>query len=321
MATHRLCIVIILLLLPLPLAASPDKAVKKEVRLVPMRVVSILQRPGMLRLVHPPPKVVKKKRVKKKRVRKKRARKAAKRHVGWGAGEQLTYSVKIAGVEAGRVAMAVGRPRTQKGVRTLSIRGFGETIPFISTFHRIKEEIVTLVNLAGLLPVRSTSNREVPNKYRKLSTSFGPKLVLQNVERRNRKYQRRRSIAGPRFDPISTLFALRSARLKKGARLTMRLLSGGTLYRLDLKVLGRERIYTAMGAKNALKVGGVALRITDRGEVIKRKAPRKVSLWLSADGRRVPLRLVGDTKLGVVQADISSYRPPRRGLTVGKPAI
>jgi len=101
----------------------------------------------------------------------------------------------------------------------------------------------------------------------------------------------------------------------------MRLLSGGTLYRLDLKVLGRERIYTAMGAKNALKVGGVALRITDRGEVIKRKAPRKVSLWLSADGRRVPLRLVGDTKLGVVQADISSYRPPRRGLTVGKPAI
>ena len=325
MATDRLIIVPILLLLPLPLAASPGKTgktvktVTKEIRPVSLRAVSILHRPGMFRLVHPP--AARKPTPSRRPARRTRKRTRQRRRVGWGAGEQMTYSVMVAGVEAGRAALSVGRPRTRKGVRTLSIRGFGETNPFISTFLRVKEELITLVNLAGLLPLRASSNRESSNKQRKLATSFGSKQVLQKIERPGRTYQRRRIIAGPRFDPISTLYALRSVRLSRGARLRLRMLSGATLYRLELRVLGEERIYTTLGPRDALRVGGVALRITDHGEVIKGKAPRKVSLWLSADRRRIPLRLVGDTKLGVVQADISSYRPPRSGLTVEKPAF
>ena len=233
----------------------------------------------------------------------------------------MTFSVKVAGVEVGRASLSVGRPRTRKGVRSLSIRGYGETIPFISTFHRMKEEIITLVNLAGLLPVRTTSKREAPRKNRELATTFGDKFLVQKIQRPGRQYNRRRIIAGPRFDPISTLYSLRSVRLPRGGRLEMTMLSGSTLYRLELRVLGKERIYTSLGPRDALKVSGVALRITDRGQVIKSRPPRKVALWLSADRRRIPLRLVGDTKLGVVDAHISSYRPPRVGLTVEKPAI
>ena len=337
MATHGLFLLSALFLTPLPLGATPNKAAAptgiaapttgaqvaadavRPTRAMPLRAVSILHRPGMIRLVQPP----QKKAAKVVREAKKKApAPVVRRSVGWGAGEQMTYSVKIAGVEAGRVALSVGRPSRKEGVRTLSIRGAGETIPFFSTFHRMKEEIVTLINLSGVLPVRSTSRREAPKKNRMLATSFEPKTLLHKIERPGRKeYQRRRIIVGQRFDPISTLYALRSVPLPKGAKLSMLMLSGTTLYRLELEVQGKERIYTTLGPKNTHRVGGVALRITDQGKVIKSRAPRKVRMWLSADRRRIPLRLVGDTKLGLVEAIISSYRPPRWGLTVGKPLI
>lgn len=331
---HRLLIASILLLLPVPLAAAPtktedrppapppkqpDRAVTVPVkRPLPARALSILHRPGMIRLA---PAMVVKKPVQKKAV--KRPRRAPRRHVGWGAGEQMTFSIKIAGVEAGRVALSVGRARVHNGARRVSIRGAGETIPFFSTFHRMKEEIITLIDLAGVLPIKSTATREAPKKDRKLLSNFvDGKHLFQKIERPNRKsYQRRRIIAGPRFDPVSTLYALRSIPLRKGARLTLRMLSGTTLYRLELMVERRERIYTRLGPRDTFRIGGVAQRITDRGRVIKQKPPRSVRMWVSADGSRVPVRLIGDTKLGVIEAHITSYRPPRRGLAVERPAI
>ena len=351
MAKLRLFIASIsaLLLLPLHLAASPIKSGTPETkskpekkrsgavaepvqRPVPSRALTILHRPGMIRLA---PALVVKKPVRKKAVKPptarkpihkkaaRRPRRAPRRYVGWGAGEQMTFSIKMAGVEAGRVALAVGRAHTHKGARRISIRGAGETIPFFSTFHRMKEEIITLVDLAGVLPIRSTSTREAPKKNRKLFSNFvDGKHLLQKIERPNRKnYQRRRIIAGPRFDPVSTLYALRSIPLRKGAKLSLRMLSGTALYRLDLTVEGRQRIYTRLGPRDSYRIGGVARRITDRGRVIKHKRSRSVRMWVSADGRRVPLRLIGDTKLGIIEARITSYRPPRRGLAVQQPAI
>ena len=227
----------------------------------------------------------------------------------------MTFGVRVSGLEAGRVAMAVGRPRTSNGKTTLRIRGKGETVPFISTFHRMKEEIITQLDLGGLLPVRTSSKRRVPDKQRDVVTTFGSQ-ILQAVQRPRRKYKRRRRIREPCYDPISTLYLLRSMPLRKGRKLSFLMLSGTALHRIELQVQAKERVYSRVGPRDAWRISGVALRVTDSGKRFKSRPARKTTIWISADRQRLPLMLVGETKLGLVEAEITSYRAPRAGLRV-----
>jgi hypothetical protein len=149
-----------------------------------------------------------------------------------------------------------------------------------------------------------------------MQTRYGA-LVHQTIRAKSREVRRRRRIAGPVLDPISALFALRSLPLRRAQELSFVVLAGNSLYRVELEVMGRERVYTKLGPRDALKLQGRGRRILDNGRPHPRKKKvRRVTLWLSADAARIPLRLRGDTKLGPLQANLSSYTRPARGLRV-----
>jgi hypothetical protein len=242
------------------------------------------------------------------------------RAVGWGAGETMTYSVKLAGIEVGRAAISVGRPQNKKKTgRVLTLRGLGETNTFISTFVQSKEEVVTKVKLAGLLPLRSVNDRKTADrkKDRWLETTYQNPVVKQLTKKKGRELRRNRRIVGPLFDPISALYAIRSMPLVKGTRVRLLILNGNSLYEVKAKVVGRERLYTKLGPKNALRIEGAGRRVFDDGiKPVPRKPIRMLTLWLTADATRVPLRLKGDTKLGTIDAEVTSHQSARSGLRV-----
>jgi len=249
------------------------------------------------------------------------SRGGVRRRVGWGGGERMTYTVSIAGVSGGRVAMAVGK-RQRRG-SSLNIRALGEAVPLIASFHRMWEELITRVDLSSLLPISSSSNREVGQKKRRVKTSFGQPLmhngrqVKQDIVLNQKKLQRHRRMRRPCFDPLTALYALRSVPLKPGARMELEILAGMALWRVSLRVnKDPERIYTARGPRQAIRVDGVGHRIYDNGRLMPKKVPRKVSLWFSTDPSRIPFRMQGETKLGLLQADLSTHHPGRSRLKV-----
>ena len=240
------------------------------------------------------------------------------RSVGWGEQESMTYSVKLAGVEAARAAISVGSPTSSKGRRLLTLRGLAETVTFISTFVKMREEVITQVDLAGLLPLHSTADRQTGKrgKDRWMRTRFGDP-IHQLIRRKGRDLNRHRRIQAPLFDPISGLFAARSMPLTRARRLRLLILNGNSLYEVTVKVGGRERIYTRLGPRDAIRLDGVGRRVHDDGHrPIPGKQARRLSLWLSDDQARVPLKLRGDTDLGSIEASITSYQPPRSRLQV-----
>lgn len=239
------------------------------------------------------------------------------RSVGWGVGEKMTYAVQLAGVEGGRAAISVGRPRIRMGRRTLRLRGFGETVPFIATFSKMSEELRTQIDLEGVVPIRSVAERKVSGKDRRIEYLFGKEVLRQTVRRGDRTHKRMRRIIRPVHDPISALFALRSVTWRGGSKLTLYVLSGArSLYRVDLRYSGAERIYGRLGPRQTIRISGTGRKILDNGRVIPGRTPRKVTIWLTADGARVPVKLQGDTKLGQIAAQITSYHPPSRRLRV-----
>jgi hypothetical protein len=229
------------------------------------------------------------------------------RLVGWGAGETFTYSVKLAGIEGGRVAISVGKPGASSGKRNVKLRGFAETIPFISAFAHMSEEVVTLVDLVDVLPLRSKLDRKAPDNDRLLEIAFGITMTKQKMLLRGRTYHSPRAIRGPLYDPISAFFLLRSLPLEPGTKLGLIALNGIALYRCEVRVTGRERLYTRLGAVDTLRIEGEARLIFDDGKEVAGKPPRRFVLWLSDDARRLPVQASGDTTLGRVEAFMASH--------------
>jgi len=239
-----------------------------------------------------------------------------RRWVNWGHGEQMTYTVRLAGVEGGRAAISVGRPKRRNGRRTLQLRGLGETVPFISTFSKMSEEVVTTIDLAGMTPLLSKADRKGSGKgrNRNIESLYVPSSyeVGQVIKRRGRTARRTRHIKRPLHDGISALFALRSMSWPLGARRSLLVLAGNSLYRIELRAAAKERLYTKLGARDTVRLEGIARRIFDNMQLIKRKRPRSLAIWLTADAAQIPVKVVGQTIIGPIEASISSYAPPRR---------
>jgi hypothetical protein len=240
------------------------------------------------------------------------------RALPFGAGESMTFSLRLAGIEGGRGALSVGAPRREKGRRTLKLRGLTESVPFISAFRKLREEVVTQIDLAGLHPLHHTSDRELASRRRKIVVRYEPTRLLQTIERDGQLFRRERVVAAPVFDGASVLFALRAAALPTGARLSLRVVGGPHLYGVTLTVTGPERVLALGRLRDAIRLDGIAQEIDDRGQAVKGERPRRFSLWLGADPLRLPLRAVGDTKLGQAEASLTSFTPARRPL-VGRP--
>ena len=100
---------------------------------------------------------------------------------------------------------------------------------------------------------------------------------------------------------------LRSERLPVGRTLRFTVLSGTSLYAVTIRVKKRTRKRTRLGPRWALLLDGKARLIADNRRPHPRKVVRHLSIWLSDDPLRIPLEVVGETKLGLVQARISSY--------------
>jgi len=242
------------------------------------------------------------------------------RKLPWGAGERLTFSIRFAGIEGGRAALSVGSARSVKGRRTLKLRGLAESVPFFSAIRRMREEIVTQVDLAGLYPILHTSDRTLASRRRKIEVRYGERL-LQTIDRDGKIFRRERAVAGPVYDGPSVLYSLRAAVLPGEGRFRLRVLGGPHLYQVEIRVVGREAVRALGKLQDALRLDGVAQEIEDSGKPARGERPRTFSIWIGSDARRLPLRAVGDTKLGAVEATLTSCAPARRPLLGRAPRL
>ena len=241
---------------------------------------------------------------------------APPQEVGWGPGEAVTYEVSLLGISGGRAAIAVGQVGRRRGRRTLKIRALGETVP--GMILRLREEQVSLLDLAGLAPLETTSDRQSGETSRKLHTEHGA-TTRQTVRREGRAVVRTRRLPAGYLDPLTTLFYLRAADLRPGWRETLVVLAGTALWRIELAHAGTERLYSRVGPKNCVRLAGRAIRINDDGRPRPGARPRSVSLWISDDDARLPVQLVGETDVGQARATLTSVQRSPRALRVQLP--
>lgn len=243
----------------------------------------------------------------------------------FAAGETLGYTVYWDGptgrVTAGAIELAVESPSAAVAAPAAStaasaplaayrFRIRAKTADWISRFYEADDQFITTVS-PDLLPL--THERRLREGRREVDQTMvydrgeGVVRVAEDASKPPMRVWK-----GAR-DPIAAFFYLRTLALEPGAQLQVPVNDNGRNLILDVKVSTIERI----------KVGGRevdALRVTPvLRQRVERRQPPVITVWLSRDGKQIPLAAEVSAAFGDVRLELAAPIAPAASVTPGAP--
>lgn len=226
----------------------------------------------------------------------------------WRTGESLNYDLEVLGaVKAGALQLAVERPMSAGKV--IPLRARAKTSASLQNLKPFVGVGLSWIDATTLRPERYRDETDEGGVHKMSDARIrpgDPRLVIEyrfGETAGKNEYRREREV----LDALSFLYFLRSARLAGGDRLCADLVANRRFWRLEATVAAKtERVETPAGRFDTQRVD-VVLRRADQPTV----KPRPVHIWISTDGRRLPVAIVSEVDLGPVSATLTSMRGTR----------
>jgi hypothetical protein len=215
----------------------------------------------------------------------------------FATGETLTFDVYWEGgpldLPAGTATLSVleghdGAPRWVFETRA-------ETADWVSTFFQARDRFVTTAD-EGLLPTEHRreireGRRQVDRRYlydREAGIVQTDQMALPLGDAAAR-------------DALTALYYVRTLPLLPGTIVAVPMNEAGTRLLLQVQVGEVENLAHAGGSVPALRLEPRAMRR------IERRRPIAMTLWLSADQRRIPLRAIVDAGFGQIRLELRNW--------------
>jgi Protein of unknown function (DUF3108) len=223
------------------------------------------------------------------------------------AGERAVYEVHWDG---GPLNLAAGRASLrvidgESGGDRWEFEALAETADWVSSFFEARDRFVTTAN-RELQPIEHT--REVREGRRSLDRTYVFDREARVVRMGETPGQARQpeAVALPlgvpaTRDALTALYYARTLRLQPGAIITVPINEAGSALLLQVSVADKETIEVGGNTYRAIRVEP---RLTRR---IERRRPVTLTIWLSDDERRLPLRATIEAGFGRVRADLVDY--------------
>jgi len=224
-------------------------------------------------------------------------------------GESLEWRVSVAGVEAGQIALAVGERGQQNGRDVLIAVTRTESTGILRFLADAAEQVDTTLDVLASAPISHRATLTKDGQVTTIDAGFSPGRLALTLEGKNGKQTLRRTVA-PDVWPLNyptTLLTLRGWAPAKGTRATVDVLARTRVWRATLVVAGEEKVSTHLGSFSALRIDGVATRLSKKGRPEPKKT-RRFSVWISADRLRLPVRAQSDTRFGTATLELIRYR-------------
>ncbi len=222
-------------------------------------------------------------------------------------GEQLVYDIGWSGlVTAGTATVTVeARDGDRDGSPVYRLVAEGEPIALLQRLYTLHYRAVTLVDARTWLPRRAEIVSREGNRRRTKVTTFDQARGRARYEVHTATVVSQEVATGAQtHDALSALHAIRRLPMRAGASETLRVSDSGAIYHVRVRVDGRETIATPIGARDAWKL---VPEIVDADE--RREAARGIVVYVSADARRLPIRMEAQLPVGTFSATLRDVRP------------
>jgi hypothetical protein len=177
-----------------------------------------------------------------------------------------------------------------------------KTMSIIDYIWRMRDTITSTFDIKTFQPHRFVFLQRENRRNTDTTAVFDQDKSRWTVERqRGTKLARFDFTSTSTLDPITAAYILRSIDLKVGDRLQFDVFGGKSRYLLTLDVVGREKITLNSGPVDTYKIVPQVRNVNKDGYADR---VRQATVWVSADERKVPLRIVSKVFVGSVQMDI-----------------
>ncbi len=220
----------------------------------------------------------------------------------FGVGERMSFDVTYGFITAGKAVMSIPETENVRGYPCYHVVSIAESVPWFSTFFRVRDVAESHLDVRELVTRRFEKSIS-EGDYRSHD------LVHYDQERHIAIYPERDGRVVPLSldaqDILSSLYYVRMMDLEVGRPVFIENHADKENYPLRIDVLKRDRIEVPAGTFDCIVVEPV-MRVEG---LFRHKG--SLQIWLTDDGRHVPVLMRSKVVIGSISAELTSYSPPR----------
>jgi len=220
-------------------------------------------------------------------------------------GEWLKYRMSYSNaLNAGFSTMSVSEVYND-GKEAFHITGEGKSTGIVSLFFKVRDEYQTYMYKESLKPYKFIRNINEGGYTKNKEIVFNhneKKATVNNIKHNTVEDY---SIPDEIQDLLSTLYYLRNqdlSKLKEGEEISIKMFFDQEVNDFKLRMIGREIIKTKFGKFKTLKFRP----LVQSGRVFKEQ--ESVTVWISDDKNKVPLRIKASLAIGSLRADLDQFK-------------
>ena len=221
-------------------------------------------------------------------------------------GEWFRFKMSYSGFwKAGNATLTVKDDEVD-GKPVYKVVGKGWTTGAIKWFFKVKDRYESYFDKITLVPYKFIRNIDEGGHTKDIEIKFDQDNNKAYIH--NKKHNKKSVVdTKPNIqDMVSTFYYLRDniniSTLKPGDEIESDMFFDGENYGFKLKYLGQEIIDTEFGDVNTLKFRPYVMA----GRVFKEE--ESLTLWVSNDKNKIPLRIKADLAIGSLRADLDAFK-------------
>ena len=229
------------------------------------------------------------------------ATRAAVNRLPFSPGEKLTFQVRWSLIPAGKVVLEILPVETVDGLSAYHFVMTAQTYPLVDVFYKVRDRIDSYTD--------TQMTRSL--LYREQSTGRKPKDVTvtfnwQQGEVQYSNFGEKRApipLLSGAFDPLSIFYAFRLSDLSKNTQLEAPVSDGKKCVVGKAIVIKRETVFLVSGVYDTYLVEPELEHI---GGVFEKSPNAKMEIWVTADERRMPVKIKSKVRVGSFVAELVS---------------
>lgn len=180
----------------------------------------------------------------------------------------------------------------------------GKSTPFLDNIYRVRLRIDARTNAAMTCFSSYEENSKEKKKDQSKSIFFDPQTgTVQHIDKE--KTRTLHTDLKSLFDPLSLFYSFRTQNLYPGAVLHTSVTDGKKIIHGTAKAIKKEEVTVPAGTFSCWRIEP---DIKDVGGVFKQSKGARMWLWVSADKKKIPLRISTKIALGSITADLTAIK-------------
>ena len=232
-------------------------------------------------------------------------------------GERMTYRLSLKGFELASYTLSVSEITALDGKQTVIVEGHAKSVGLANMVAKVDDRFTSWIDIETGRPLRfqtaeyeSNSDKNVEHAIVDFAKREGAMVPVSfQVNDASAAPEPQKTTQPDVWDYNAFLVALRAWEAPAGATISTEVFRSRFLWKIDIKVHGKERLTTQLGVLPALRFDGHAVKLARDGTKFPDTEERDFSIWISDEGDRVPLKNTAKTDYGYIEMVIVDYQP------------